>query len=183
MQDNTPSSIDKPEGRPEDPETLYHQEGPGIFRYLLGLLGSREEAEDVMQTLWMEIIGRWNTLETPVPYLWRTARHQALRHRAWGRRRRGFLATVHSALTGSGDDGLDMLPADANPGLSREERLAVSQAVSRLPFEQREAVVLMAFEGWSAREAGERLGITESTIDSRYRTALGKMKKKLSRPT
>lgn len=175
MHENAPSS--PAEGQPKDPESLYRQEGAGLFRYLLGVLGNREEAEDAMQTIWIEMIGRWGSIESPVAYLWRTARHQALRQR-----RRGFLAMARDVLIGSQEENpLDMLPAETNPGLSHEDRLAMAQAVSKLPFEQREAVVLMAFEGRSAREAGERLGVTESTIDSRYRTALGTLRKKLAR--
>ena len=48
--------------------------------------------------------------------------------------------------------------------------------------DQREAVVAMAFEGWSAREAAERLGLSESTLDSRYRAAVGKLRRHLAPP-
>ena len=69
-----------------------------------------------------------------------------------------------------------MLPDQYNPEVSRPERLALAAALDRLPLEQREAIVLMAFEGLSAREAGERLAIPTDTVASRYRLALTKLR-------
>ena len=152
------------------PEDLYRQHGSGVYRYLVGVLGRRADAEDVLQIVWTEMLTRWNAIEAPDRYLWRTARRQAqgYRRKLWRRWSTGI--------------DLETLPETANPGVSPEERWALAKALKSLPFDQREAVVLIALEGCSAREASVRLGSSESTVDSRYRLALSKLRKKL-KPT
>jgi RNA polymerase sigma-70 factor (ECF subfamily) len=51
----------------------------------------------------------------------------------------------------------------------------VRAAVSSLPTEQREAVLLAYFGGCTFREVAERLGIPEGTAKSRLRLGLGKL--------
>ncbi|MCB1037146.1 MAG: hypothetical protein KDD47_25180, partial [Acidobacteria bacterium] len=79
------------------------------------------------------------------------------------------------------EEGLELLPDERNPGVSRADRLSVARELAGLPVKQREAVTLMAFEGLTAREAGERLGISANTAASRYRLALERLRRRLSR--
>jgi RNA polymerase sigma-70 factor (ECF subfamily) len=47
--------------------------------------------------------------------------------------------------------------------------------VSSLPDQQREAVLLAYFGGYTFRQVAERLGIPEGTAKSRLRLGLGKL--------
>lgn len=151
---------------------LYEEHGGRLYRYLLGMLGRPEDAEDVLQTVWSKLVGRLDRVRDPVAYLWRAARNEALRWRS-GRRRR----KRHEVA----DEELALFPDSVNPEASRDERLAITVALRGLPFEQREAVVLLAFEGLTAREAAVRLRTSENTVASRYRLAVAKLKRKLNR--
>ena len=50
-----------------------------------------------------------------------------------------------------------------DPGLTRE----VERALAQLPQNQREAIVLHRFEGFSFREIGELLGVSETAVKVR----------------
>ncbi len=61
-------------------EALYDQQGEAVYRYLLGTLGRREDAEDAMQTIWYQLARRSTRLlrvEDLPAYLWTAARNQA----------------------------------------------------------------------------------------------------------
>lgn len=153
---------------------LYDEHGAPVYRYLLAMLGRREDAEDAMQTVWMNLCRRLPDADDPSAYLWRTARNEAWRHAGRSRRRSGHEAE---------EAALEMLPEQINPHVANGERAALVAALDRLPLKQREAVVLMAFEGLTAREAAERTGASENTAASRYRLAVAKLRRLLNRST
>ena len=162
-----------PEPRTDDAlARLYDEHGAPVYRYLLAMLGRREDAEDVMQTVWMNLCRRLPEDADSSAYLWRAARNEARRH--FARRRR------HARRT-AGEGALEMLPDEINPHVVNGQRVALVAALEKLPFQQREAVVLMAFEGLTAREAAERMGASENTAASRYRLAVAKLKRRLNR--
>ena len=69
--------------------------------------------------------------------------------------------------------------ADTHPdrALEREEaRSAVQNALSRLPSDQREVLLLKEYEGLKFREIADVLGVPESTVKSRMYAALDAMK-------
>lgn len=142
------------------------------------MLGSREEAEDALQEVWVRLQGKLHRAREPIAYLWRTARNEA---------RRGISRRSRRRAREVWEDSLELLPEERNPGLSAADRLSISRQLGRLPLKQREAITLMAFEGLSAREAGQRLGVSSNTVSSRYRLALERLKKRLApipeRPT
>ncbi|MGH4000027.1 MAG: sigma-70 family RNA polymerase sigma factor, partial [Pseudonocardiaceae bacterium] len=49
----------------------------------------------------------------------------------------------------------------------RESRLAVDDALSSLPVEQRAAIVLVDVEGYSVAETAQLLGVAQGTVKSR----------------
>ena len=75
-----------------------------------------------------------------------------------------------------GADSLDHSGAldQADPGLAADETLAgreelaiLDRAIAGLPASLKEALVLTAFEGWSQQQAGEILGVSAKTIETR----------------
>lgn len=85
------------------------------------------------------------------------------RLKARTRRRRWLVAASREG------DGLHERQAAAGPSpegllLARETRRRLLAAVDRLPDRQRSAVLLTRFEGYSPREAGAILGLSEATV-------------------
>lgn len=60
--------------------------------------------------------------------------------------------------------------------IRREEQLRLHQAMSRLPYEQREAVTLHLHGHMTFPEIARELGISINTAQSRYRYALEKLR-------
>lgn len=49
----------------------------------------------------------------------------------------------------------------------RQDLMLLDRAVARLPAPLKEALILTAFEGWSQQQAGEILGVSAKTIETR----------------
>jgi len=153
-----------------DLEVLYDEQGEAVYRYLLGTLGRREDAEDALQAVWLELARRaassWRPRD-PAAYLWSAARNRA---------RSEFRARARRRSRAGGVQDPDLLPAAANPGVAPDKLNDLRAALAGLPFRQRELAVLVGIEALTLREAAERLGIPRGTAASRYRTALAKMR-------
>lgn len=159
------------EGAPgERLASFYDQHGARVYRYLLVMLGDRVEAEDALQSAFLELARRPETLariETPLPYLLATARNAALRNRRKSERRQRSEQDAASTRILVACDPTPSDPAEA-------EKL--ERAIRQLPLEQREVVVLKAFEELTFPEIGTALGISPNTAASRYRYALEKLR-------
>jgi len=154
-------------------EALHDEQGEAVYRYLLGTLGRREDAEDALQTVWYDLarnISRLVRMDDPVAYLWATVRNRA--RSVWrSRGRRGGRAVDA--------EDLDLFPAAENPGADRDELRDLRRAMAGLPWKQREVALLVGVEGCTIQEAGRRLGIPQGTAAGRYRAALKNLKKLL----
>jgi RNA polymerase sigma-70 factor (ECF subfamily) len=139
---------------------LVDRESPRLLRFALGMLGSLEEAEDVVQE---SFISLWENAER-----WRpearlgTWLHAVCYNRAVDRirRRRDF---VDDSVLGEIADADET----AEQGLVRAETVSsVREAVERLPHRQRTAILLFHFQDLSQKEAADILGVSESAFES-----------------
>ena len=153
-------------------EALYDEHSGDIYRWMLGMLGRREEAEDAVQAVYLKLARRADRLTevSDLPaYLWTAARHHVrsvLRRRALERWRTPALD----------DETVDLLPAAKNPSVPVDELREVAQAVERLTPRLRAVVLLVGFAGCTVDEAGRRLGIPRGTAASRYSAALERLR-------
>jgi RNA polymerase sigma factor (sigma-70 family) len=68
------------------------------------------------------------------------------------------------------DSHIDTLDPDNNPSekaVSREEAMILEQAISRIPMEYREPLVLFYRQGRSIRQVADGLGLNEATVKTR----------------
>ena len=154
--------------RPEDLAALYDRLAPSLFRYALMILADRSAAEDAVHEVFTTIARRGLAdIRFADGYLRRAVRnacYRALRQRPAG--------------SGDGTDvDLDVIDeAQSQP----EERLAVAQALGRLPSDQREVVHLKVFEGLTLQAIADLTGESINTIASRYRYAMTKLRVSLA---
>ncbi len=89
-------------------------------------------------------------------------------------RDRGRRIAFHRFLFGS--DSLEKSGAMAEPDpasradetvIARQEAVILDRAVARLPAPLKEALLLTTFDGWSQQEAGDILGVSTKTIETR----------------
>lgn len=149
--------------RADDLETAYDLHGRALYRYALGVTGSREDAEDAVQEVFVKLAG-YGRLPCAGPklarYLFRAARNAAIGML----RRRGRTRTA--PLDGD-------LAAEATEG---ESFAGLSECVLNLPIKQREVVALKVLEEMTFEEIGRALGISPNTAASRYRYAIARLR-------
>ena len=151
-------------GHPEAAR-LYDAYGSDLYRYAVMLLANREAAEDVIQQVFLAIVGGGATIHDEERYLRRAVRNGC-----------------YSVLRGrrlTNDDGILEAAAGAQP-ITPEDRIALSTALSGLPAEQREVVHLHVYEGRTLKEVAELTDESPNTVASRYRYALEKLRSTLT---
>lgn len=135
-------------------EDFYADEARTLFRRLWLVTGSRSEAEELMQDAFVQVWERWDrvgSMENPTGYLYRTAMNLFRK-----RYRRALLAVQRTVRVAPPADDF----ADA------DDRQVVRHVLAALPPRQRAALVLTEMLGFSSKEAGRALGVTDATIRS-----------------
>ncbi len=160
---------------------LYDRYSRPAFSLALKLLGSQEQAEDVLQEVFLKL---WNRPElyTPergrfLPWLLGVVHHRAidvLRSQSAESRRR---------VGGDSQELILELTADHRHLTDPAEQVvvglevqAVERALRRLPREQQEALVLSLLGGLTHTEIAERLGEPLGTVKTRLRLGLRKLR-------
>jgi RNA polymerase sigma-70 factor (ECF subfamily) len=134
----------------------HHRAG---FAWSLACCGrDREEAEDVLQTAYLKILdGR---AEFAGRSAFKTFLFGVIRRTASeARRRRRFAGIFLSRPGRSRPEAVEDVP---------EERLALLDALARLPRRQREVLELVFYVGLTVEEAGETLGVSAGSARVHY---------------
>jgi RNA polymerase sigma-70 factor (ECF subfamily) len=169
-----PVSRDWPYGDVELLIRAMHAElGSVAFRFL----GNRADAEDAVQSACIKVLGCWPkvagfaTLAQQRAYLMTIVSNEALQIRRRAYRRRELLVVEDAEPS-----WMPEFPG-GHGQRAREHLLRVWQAISELPDENREVVLLFA-AGYEYREIAEMLDIAVSTVRSHVSSA----RRRLPRP-
>lgn len=140
-----------------------------LFGLLVRILSSREEAEDVLQEVFLQVWRRAADFDEergrPFTWLVTLTRSRAIdRLRSVAARQR----LVDSALTEVGEDVTDA----ASDTLLSEQREIVARALATLPEEQRRTLKLAYFEGLTQSEIAAKLGSPLGTVKTRMRAGM-----------
>ena len=152
--------------------TIWECHGDRAFRHALWVTGRREDAEDVVQTVFVRLAGLGAPLlgvRDLVAYLGTMVHHEAV---AVSRRR--------SNSAGLFEPDAMALLAVVPDGEADVDRRRVAVHVAALPAAQREVVLLHLWEGLSFREIGRATGVATFTAASRYRLATSRLRRVLT---
>ncbi len=146
----------------------WEHDGPRVAAYARRHVGA-EEAQDVVAETFLQAWRRWDDVpRPPIAWLVGAARKVIGNHRrAAGRR-----AALHDRLVLL--DSAACSAADA--GVLATERMAALEALAGLPEDQREALLLVTWDGLTGDEAASVLGVRAGALRVRLhraRTALG----------
>jgi RNA polymerase sigma factor (sigma-70 family) len=145
----------------------WHQDGPRVAAYVRRHVPA-DDVQDVVAETFLHAWRRWEAVpRPPIAWLIGTAR-KVIGNSRRARRRR---LALHDRLT--------LLGSAARPsedaGILATERMAALEALATLPDQQREALLLVAWDGLTPDEAAAALGIKPGTFRvraHRARTAL-----------
>ena len=143
---------------------LYDLYGAALFRVAVAIVGSREEAEDAVQDVFVALVragGRLRAVRDLKAYLFASLRRAAVR-RMQKQRQRPLPSVAVSQATP---------PAETSDDAARLER-----ALASLPAAQREMVALHVDGGLTFAECAKALGIRPGTAAGRYRYAIEKLR-------
>jgi RNA polymerase sigma-70 factor, ECF subfamily len=149
----------------EDVRQLYNRHGAALLLYARGFVADASAAEDLVHGVFLNLLRtRPKVREAPAAYLYRAVKNAALNLQR-NRAREAPMPEQEVWFTHQGGD--------------REAGLALQSALSELPTEQREAVVMRIWGGMTLEEVAEATGAPLNTAASRYRYALEKLRERL----
>jgi RNA polymerase sigma-70 factor (ECF subfamily) len=148
-----------------------------LFGLTMRILNRREEAEDVLQEVLLQVWRRASDFDEqrgrPFTWLVTLARSRALdRLRTLGARQRLAASAA-----------LELAPEASDAALvtwQSEQSQIVKQALNELPEEQRRALILAYFDGLTQTEIAERLQTPLGTVKTRMRSGMVKLRELLS---
>ena len=140
-------------------EQLYAAEYTGMVRLAYTLVGSNAEAEDLVQDSFVEVAGRMDEIRKPGAYL-----RSAVVSRCRSALRRRRVMSMH--------------PPEPPAGLA-DSAGELWDVLSKLPEDQRIAVVLRYYGGYKASEIAKIVDMPGATVRSHLRRGLTALRKEL----
>jgi RNA polymerase sigma-70 factor (ECF subfamily) len=151
-------------------EELYDRYGEKLYQYLVLKLCSCEDAEDVLQETFCRFARysvRWKLVKNPLAFVFRSARNEAnrfLKRQFKKRNRIEMNPNRHTAIS------------TVIQGPDKDSEKLITDALTRLPDDQREVIVLKTFHGLTFEEIARVCGLSANTAASRYRYGLSKLR-------
>jgi RNA polymerase sigma-70 factor (ECF subfamily) len=148
---------------------LYDRYRAILFGLLMRILNNREEAEDVLQEVFLQVWRKATDFDEnrgrPFTWLVTLARSRGID------RLRTLAARERVAETSAREVSEDISDA-ATDAFKSEQRGLVTKALSQLPDEQKRPLMLAYFDGLTQSEIAARLGAPLGTVKTRMRTGL-----------
>ncbi len=161
-----------PTDRIERAQALWSQFGPAIARTLLSYERDADLRQDLMQEVFLAVLGSIDRIETannPKAYLLRVAHNVAIDHVA--RESRHTWVELDDEV-----EDPNVNPESDAQAAGERKRLLKCVRRLRLPYRQ---VIVLALEGFDHEEIAEVLGIDRGTVRVRYSRAKARLKELL----
>ena len=154
-------------------ESCFEQHHVAVYRYAMRRTRDPAEAEEVVADVFAVVWRRHADLpDDPLPWLYGVARNTiANRSRSARRRRRLALRLTRAERTINGQVGASEAVADSD---------AARWALGKLREEDRELLMLIAWEGLSQTEAAQVLGCSEASLRARLSRARSRLERIMS---
>jgi len=148
---------------------LYDRYRAILFGLLMRILNNREEAEDVLQEVFLQVWRKATDFDENRgrPFTWLVT---LTRSRGIDRLR--TLAARERVAETSAREVSEETSDAATDAFKSEQRGLVTKALSQLPDEQKRPLMLAYFDGLTQSEIAARLGAPLGTVKTRMRTGL-----------
>ena len=156
---------------------LYDRYRVILFGLLMRILNNREEAEDVLQEVFLQVWRKAADFDEnrgrPFTWLVTLGRSRGID------RLRSLSARERVAAAGAREVTEEISDA-ATDAFKSEQRGLVSDALAKLPDEQKRPIMLAYFEGLSQSEIATHLGAPLGTVKTRMRTGMIRLRELLA---
>jgi RNA polymerase sigma-70 factor (ECF subfamily) len=150
---------------------IYREHASFIYRTAYGVTGSREDAEDILQAVFLRLMsGEFppDFQKNPKGYLYRAAVNRSLDVIETGRRRPQLLKTAPVIETSTSPD---------DPCVQEERHRRLYEAIAKLSPKQAEVVALRYLHDLSDGEIAKMLAASRTAIAVRLFRARARLKK------
>jgi len=156
---------------------LYDRYRVILFGLLMRILNNREEAEDVLQELFLQV---WRKAEDfdetrGRPFTWLVTLG-----RSRGIDRLRSLSSRERVAEAGAREMPEQISDAASDAFRSEQRGLVNDALAQLPDEQKRPLMLAYFDGLTQSEIATRLGAPLGTVKTRMRTGLSTLRELLA---
>jgi RNA polymerase sigma factor (sigma-70 family) len=152
----------EPSRGPQSLEDLFRDQYGAAVRLAYLLTGNEAVAEDLVQDCFIRLHAHWGTMEQPAAYLRRSVVNACRDHHRRVRRERAHFP--------------DLVTEAVSP-----ETPVILDALARLPYKQRAALVLRFYEDRPEREIAEALKCRPATVRSLVHRGLASLSKVIER--
>ena len=171
-------------GDPHACQELVGEHQRMVYHLALQLLGNHDDALDLSQDVFLTVfrsIRRFRGDSALQTWIYRIVINQARnRQRWWRRRRRADEVSLDVFLSRGVEPAASEVSTSPERALDRKELGArLWEALRRLPFEQRSAVILRELHGMRYEEIAYSLGVTAGAVKSRLARARQTLRKEL----
>lgn len=165
---------------PEALEVLYDRYSKLVFSLAYNSLGERNAAEDIVQEVFTRIWQKADTYQAERGQV-TTWLSSITRYRTIDMLRRRGVRPEKSSVSWAELPGGEIADGGATDQIAEQAllRKKVRQAVNKLPIEQRKALALAYFRGYSHREIAENLNEPLGTVKTRIRLGMQKLREYL----
>lgn len=150
---------------------LYNQTSTAVYGFALSILGNASLAEDVMQEVYLRIYNAaasYKPMKKPMAWILTITRNESLQ------KMRDDRSSRQVPLEQAWD-----LAEKRNHYRTTEDRMVLTAAMETLTEEERQIVVLYSVSGLKHREIAKLLQLPLSTVLSKYRRTIAKIKKQI----
>lgn len=152
-----------------------------LFAYLYRLIGNREEAEDLLQDVFIKAYRNMNSYDTKRKFsswIYRIAHNEAVNHI----KRKSLKKFISLESVTSTKDKLDSSSPEDNAEISwirKETSQEVDEAIYRLPLKYRQVLILRYYTDKSYEEISDILGKPVNTVGTLIKRAKNKLSTEL----
>lgn len=151
-------------------ELIYDRMKDKLYGYAMAMTGSKHDAEDVMQELFIQIAAKRDKCakaDNIFAYIFVMMKNLVTENMRKKQRNSNNLDSFSEYLVIKNEE----------TRICDNDKDALYKALSILPFEQKEVIVMKFFHGMTFEEIGSYTGISFGTLSSRYRYGIKKLKK------
>lgn len=160
-------------------DEIYQQYWPRVFRLLVRMTRSPEDAEELTQEVFVHVyqgLPRFQGRSDVYTWIYRIARNQCAQYLERRRRRLAHEMEFGEYLTAAGADSPDDI-AERDEALSN-----VASALGRLPASHRRMMLLGPIQGRDYEELAGMLGTSRAAVKGRLHRARAALRREIADP-